>query len=206
MPLVTTLCLQAYTNWTLARPSQILHPAPLFQNGAKSGFEMCFGPSTLGAGAKTRLESRIKKFTPHCVCRTVHLKSNCPPLLLFQNGIKSDFAVYFAIGPQHQTTDACVLLSDPSTVWYRGSHPKHGLHPDSERMKFKPHLINIYLICCLGPWQPNAAGGLHGDGCHGVHRLLQRGRARRGQTTCDACRIRDKHRSASISHASRVCV
>ena len=30
---------------------------------------MCFGPSTLGAGAKTRLESRIKKFTPHCVCR-----------------------------------------------------------------------------------------------------------------------------------------
>ena len=36
-------------------------------NGAKSGFEMCFGPSTLGAGAKTRLESRIKKFTPHYV-------------------------------------------------------------------------------------------------------------------------------------------
>ena len=32
-------------------------------------FEMCFGLSTLGAGAKTRLESRIKKFTPHCVCR-----------------------------------------------------------------------------------------------------------------------------------------
>ena len=26
-----------------------------------------FGPS-LGAGAKTRLESRIKEFTPHCVC------------------------------------------------------------------------------------------------------------------------------------------
>ena len=43
---------------------------PLFgQNGAKSGFEMCFGPGTLGAGAKTRLESRIKEFTPHCVCR-----------------------------------------------------------------------------------------------------------------------------------------
>ena len=39
---------------------------------------MCFDPSTLGAvhapitlgaGAKTRLESRIKKFTRHCVCR-----------------------------------------------------------------------------------------------------------------------------------------
>ena len=26
-------------------------------------------PSILGAGAKTRLESRIKRFTPHCVCR-----------------------------------------------------------------------------------------------------------------------------------------
>ena len=26
-------------------------------------------PSTLGAGAKTRLESRIKKFTPHCIYR-----------------------------------------------------------------------------------------------------------------------------------------
>ena len=27
-------------------------------------------PGTLGAGAKTRLESRMKKFTPHCVCRS----------------------------------------------------------------------------------------------------------------------------------------
>ena len=33
------------------------HRAPFFQNGAKSGFEMCFGPSTLGAGAKTRLHT-----------------------------------------------------------------------------------------------------------------------------------------------------
>ena len=30
---------------------------------------MCFGQSTQGAGAKTRLESRIKKFTPHCIYR-----------------------------------------------------------------------------------------------------------------------------------------
>ena len=45
-----------------------------FQNGAKSGFEMCFGPSTLGAGTlgagtKTRFESRLKKSLPHCNCR-----------------------------------------------------------------------------------------------------------------------------------------
>ena len=50
---------------------KILHNAPFFQNGAKSGFEMCFGLSTLGAGAKIRLESRIKEFTPHCVCSSV---------------------------------------------------------------------------------------------------------------------------------------
>ena len=31
------------------------------QNGATSGFEMCFGPGTQGAGAKTRPESSIKK-------------------------------------------------------------------------------------------------------------------------------------------------
>ena len=30
---------------------------------------MFFGPSTLGAWANTRLESRIKKFTPHSFCR-----------------------------------------------------------------------------------------------------------------------------------------
>ena len=58
-----------------ARQSKILTSRPLFfQNGAKSGFEMCFGPSTQGAGAKTRLESRIKKFTPHCICRPCTLE------------------------------------------------------------------------------------------------------------------------------------
>ena len=55
-----------------------LHNAPFFQNGAKSGFEMCFGLSTLGAGAKTRLESRIKKFTPHCICRPTRRQTLCP--------------------------------------------------------------------------------------------------------------------------------
>ena len=35
---------------------------------------MCFdiGSITLGAGAKTRLESSITKFTPHCICRRVY--------------------------------------------------------------------------------------------------------------------------------------
>ena len=54
---------------------------PFFLNGAKSGFEMCFGPSTLGAGAITRLGSRIKKLTPHWICRPRqcrrHLARDC---------------------------------------------------------------------------------------------------------------------------------
>ena len=57
--------------WLASVNLKLLHNATFFQNGAKSGFEMCFGPSTLGAGAKTCLESRIKKITPHCVCRSV---------------------------------------------------------------------------------------------------------------------------------------
>ena len=63
---------------------ELFHRYPFFQNGAKCGFEMCFGPSTMGAGcagAKTRLESRIKKFTPHRVCS--------PRAYLF---VKVDFA------------------------------------------------------------------------------------------------------------------
>ena len=46
--------------------------APLFFKMAQNLDLRCVlisDPSTLGAGAKTRLESRIKKFTPHCVCR-----------------------------------------------------------------------------------------------------------------------------------------
>ena len=61
----------------LGQPISNYSIAPLFgRNGAQSGFEMCFGPSTLGAEAKTRLESRIKKFTPHtsnsCTWASLH--------------------------------------------------------------------------------------------------------------------------------------
>ena len=71
-----------------ASQTQHLKSRPFFfQNGAKSGSEMCSGPSTLGlgAGAKTRLHTpkavtyheqpqysrciQNKEFTPHCVCR-----------------------------------------------------------------------------------------------------------------------------------------
>ena len=35
---------------------------PFFQNGAKSGFGMCFAPSPFGAGGNSRLESSNKRF------------------------------------------------------------------------------------------------------------------------------------------------
>ena len=59
---------QPHGTWTWHSQNRTSRPL-FFQNGAKSGFEMFFGRNTSGAGAKIRLESRIKKFTPHCVCR-----------------------------------------------------------------------------------------------------------------------------------------
>ena len=62
---------------------KFLHRAPFVQKGlqAKSGFEMCFdiGSRHL-AGAKTRLESRIKKLMPHRVCRPALLAGNLFPV------------------------------------------------------------------------------------------------------------------------------
>ena len=52
----------------------VLVPAPCFQHlgccGQNTSCEV-LGPKHVlsGAGAKTCLESRIKKFTPHCICR-----------------------------------------------------------------------------------------------------------------------------------------
>ena len=83
---------------------KILHRSLLFQNGlqAKPGFEMCFGHSTLlGAGAKTRVESRIKKFTPYYIFRPV------------QGGLKND--VVLACKPYFMSMVTVALL-DPKKV------------------------------------------------------------------------------------------
>ena len=55
-----------------------LHKAPFFQNGANLDLRcvLISDPGTLGAGAKTRLESRIKKLMPHRVCRPALLAGN----------------------------------------------------------------------------------------------------------------------------------
>ena len=56
-----------------AGPSQILTYRPFFSQWLASKMWMrCVlisDPGTLGAAAKTRLESRIKKCTPHWICR-----------------------------------------------------------------------------------------------------------------------------------------
>ena len=46
-----------------------LHHAPFFQNGAKSGFEMRFGPSTLGVGRWGQNASRIQNEEVHATLR-----------------------------------------------------------------------------------------------------------------------------------------
>ena len=106
---IKTRGLDLDTFWSPARPSQTLTSLLFFffQNGAKSRFKMCFGPCTLGALANTRLhtpkavtyheqphycrfmighslvrmESRIKKFTPHSVCRHGFLRNASGKLL-----------------------------------------------------------------------------------------------------------------------------
>ena len=76
----------------MAGQSQILNRAPFFfKMACKQNLDLrCVlisDPGTLGAGAKTRLESRIKNFTPHCVCRSFcsrtllwRVRRLCPPI------------------------------------------------------------------------------------------------------------------------------
>ena len=93
------------------------HPqdrAPFFQNGAKSGFEMCFGPSTLGAGAKTRLESRIKEITPHCVCN--HKCQTPPSSLPYQGTLQSAPMPPVLVGSQY-SCQPTVKLHIFTLVW-----------------------------------------------------------------------------------------
>ena len=70
-----TLCLQAsHASAPHRTRFSKSNSAPLFfKMACKQNLDLrCVlisDPSTLGAGAKTRLESRIKKFTPHCIYR-----------------------------------------------------------------------------------------------------------------------------------------
>ena len=130
-------CATAPTAKPSTRFSQSISAPLFFQNGAKSGFEMCFGPSTLGAGAKTRLESRIKRFTPHC--HIVFAGSN--PSRRRLRPVKRIVycrSPFFKPAPSQTLDLRCASPSDPSTlgagaptntrasvVWCRGSQPIH---------------------------------------------------------------------------------
>ena len=110
---------------------------PIFQNGEKSGFGMCFGPSTLGAGAKTRLESRMKKFTPHCIYTLARqpIKSCITPL-------------FFKMACKQNLDLRCVLISDPSTL---GAGDKTRLHtPKAVTYHEQPHYCRFVIGHSLG--------------------------------------------------------
>ena len=63
----------------------LYNTSPLFSKMAQNLDLRCvliLDPSILCAGAKTRLESRIKKFTPHCVCRPLCVRHISPACAL----------------------------------------------------------------------------------------------------------------------------
>ena len=73
---------------------QILASRPYFFEMAQNLDLRCVlvsDPGTLGAGAKTRLESRIKKFTPHCVCIQRVTK-------VITTSLGSTLFIYFTVG------------------------------------------------------------------------------------------------------------
>ena len=82
-------------------------------------------PGTLGAGAKTRLESRIKKFMPPPGRKAspVYPKPNIAPFVLSEYDGRQNLDL------------RCVLISDPSTV---GAGPKHVSNPRSVIKKLPP--------------------------------------------------------------------
>ena len=64
----------AWKNWQDDHKPTNSSSTPLFFNMAcKQNLDLrcalISGPTTLGSWAKTRLESRIKKFMPHCICK-----------------------------------------------------------------------------------------------------------------------------------------
>ena len=93
---------------------------------------MCFGLSTLGAEAKTRLESRIKEFTPHCVCRRLRARErdmDSQSQIINQNGATSGFEMCF----------------DPSTFGALGVPTKTRLGSSIKKLNSN----NISYICVL---------------------------------------------------------
>ena len=128
-------------------------------------------PSTLGAGVKTHLESRIKKFTPYCICRPLaptkstggtrmspehdDLLQRISRLSESMSSASSSTLVcchcnlsfltslpcFFKTACKQNLDLRCVLISDPST---QGAGAKTRLKPRIK--KFTPHCCHCMVL------------------------------------------------------------
>ena len=108
---------------------------------------MCFGPSTLGAGAKTRLESRTEKFKPHCVCR--------PPLTTASAG-----DAHYSTTLTTATSDYAPPLTTADVTY---AQPSTGEQPEYDVLE-QPSMIGVVLE---RPYEVEVPDYVH----HGMERL-----------------------------------
>ena len=139
---------------------------------------MCFGASTLsvGAGAITRLESRIKKFTPHCVCRPLGYRALSYATLCLQvytaaedcphrpRGTKRHSERHAALqnfwiwpcecgGRRHHLRGPVLQQLHTRNAWQRGFQmgqfrisTQAGIQLQERRLEFWPVIIIFYLF------------------------------------------------------------
>ena len=88
---------------------KILHNAPLFQNGANLDSRRVLAPAPL-------LESRIKKFTPHCVCRPSACRRALPRVTACTLGVWSRAGHHQYHHHQHQHHPGHPLPNQPSST------------------------------------------------------------------------------------------
>ena len=99
------------------------HRAPCFLNGVKSSIfyldlrcVWISNPSTLGAGVKTRLESRIQMFTPHCICSPPGHRA-LSYHIVFAGRCRKSIAIYCGSSPRYGTHWR-PALPVVAKVWY----------------------------------------------------------------------------------------
>ena len=90
-----------------------------------------FGPSTLGAGAKTRLESRLKKSTPHIVCRPANIPSI--PHMYYKAAGWQNYKHWLSRGTASGTASGSASGSAPHPAKKRRHQNSRGSRPLSLR-------------------------------------------------------------------------
>ena len=109
---------------------------------------MCFGPSTLGAGAKTRLESRIKKFTPHCICRYTFAIASTPMIIKVEPPFGSmlgdiDVTLTGTGLPKVAGTVSVEVNNRPCKVKSAASDGTSVVCTTSRRLAFEPNTVKV---------------------------------------------------------------